>query len=172
MTRSLQALVVEPGSFEVAPLIAGGRQWKRLHSFLFDENRHEGALLASAGTRNSAELVLGCPHTLRAREPGGMRASFEFVDGLGVGADDAPISSDPPDSLARTATLAARWITRLGGQSKDLSRWTVDADGAQADAQDGTSLLQLDATRKHPYRLPQPHSALTSTNFGSEGWAC
>ena len=104
----------------------------------------------------------------------GVKASFEFVDGLGVG-EESPLpalNSDPPESLQRIATLAAKWLTRLGANSPDLSRWAADGvddgvrDATREDAT-STSLLQTGQGRAGP----SGHSiTAVATHFGLEGW--
>ncbi|OLP93547.1 Kinesin-like protein KIF1A [Symbiodinium microadriaticum] len=103
----------------------------------------------------------------------GVKASFEFVDGLGVG-EESPLpalNSDPPESLQRIATLAAKWLTRLGANSPDLSRWAADGvddgvrDATREDAT-STSLLQTGQGRAGP----SGHSiTAVATHFGLEG---
>ncbi|CAE7667619.1 KIF1A, partial [Symbiodinium necroappetens] len=103
----------------------------------------------------------------------GVKASFEFVDGLGVG-EESPLpalNSDLPESLQRIATLAAKWLTRLGANSPDLSRWAADGvddgvrDATREDAT-STSLLQTGQGRAGP----SGHSiTAVATHFGLEG---
>ena len=105
------------------------------------------------------------------------RASFEFVD-ESSGPGQAPAfnsDSDPPESLQRIATLAAKWLTRLGANSPDLSRWATDGvdgdgvgDATRQDATDATStsLLQTGLGRSGP----GGHSVhAVATHFGLEG---
>ena len=171
MTRSLDVLQqheqhgpgIDGGSGLEALLLprdgaAAGAPTRRLQnlSFLFTELQ---------------ELQLA--RVLRAPSRG-VKASFEFVDGLGVGEESpwpAP-NSDPPESLQRIATLAAKWLTRLGANSPDLSRWAADGldDGVRdATRQDATStsLLQTGQGRAGP----SGHSVnAVATHFGLEGW--
>ena len=132
-----------------------------LRSFLFGSELHQEPLLRA-----------------RVLRPPRARASFEFVD-ESSGPGQAPAfnsDSDPPESLQRIATLAAKWLTRLGANSPDLSRWATDGvdgdgvgDATRQDATDATStsLLQTGLGRSGP----GGHSVhAVATHFGLEGW--
>ena len=131
MTKGLQALE-DPGSLDAVFYGFPGGRRQSLQSFLFSDRLE---------TPGSCRVRGPVPGSRGLRK---IRASFEFVDGFGEAEDSTfPLSSsEPPEAVARTASLAARWITRLGGQSKALSRWT-DAVGVDADGQDATSAASL-----------------------------